>query len=241
MKIFCKDWFQCHSGELKRLDTGLLEHIHTIWALHSNNNIFPSVKLWQEWKFGLLSFQFLNFKCRCLEQFSFSYFLSNQIFANDPWIRCSYDDERQTVSVQGEGWPPAIVTAVILCFTIPCRGWERFGEGVRHGRRVWGLRAAQHKSGWITGSWRPALTPLSALWWKKSLLVVLATFYKLDQCCEPCINHLDMKTSCFYPFRMVSENGVLNQFRSVHGVSWLRPVREPSWLACFVLYELGEK
>ena len=107
--------------------------------------------------------------------------------------------------------------------------------------RLGGLRAAQHESVWIAGSWRPALTPLSALWWKKSLPVVLATFYKLDQCCEPCINHLDMKTSCFYPFRMVSENGVLNQFQSVHGVSWLRPVREPSWLACFVLYELAGK
>ena len=84
--------------------------------------------------------------------FHFLIFSQTRFFANDPWIRCSYDDERQTASVQGEGWPPAIVTAVILCFTIPCRGWERFGEGVRHGRRVWGLRAAQDESVWIAGS-----------------------------------------------------------------------------------------
>ena len=60
---------------------------------------------------------------------------------------------------------------------------------------------------------------------KKSLLVVLATFYKLDQCCEPCINHPDMKTSCFHAFRMVCVNWRINQFKSVHGVFWLRPVR----------------
>ena len=44
--------------------------------------------------------------------------------------------------------------------------------------RVGGLRAAQHESVWIAGSWRPDLTPLSAFLWKKSLLVVLATFNK---------------------------------------------------------------
>ena len=156
-------------------------------------------------------FFYVSISAGAWKSFHVLIFSQTRFFANDPWIKCSDDDERQAASVQGQGWPPAIVNAVILCFTI-CRGWARFGEGVRHGRRVWGLRAAQHKSGWITGSWRPALTPLSALWWKKSLLVVLATFNKLDQCCEPCINHPDMKTSCFHAFRMVYVNWQFNQF-----------------------------
>ena len=91
------------------------------------------------------------------------------------------------------------------------------GRGlVRASGTVGGLRAAPFGSPVVDARlWRLS----DALWWKKSLLVVLATFYKLDQCCEPCINHSDKKTSCFHAFRIVSENRLLNQFQSVHGVS----------------------
>ena len=82
LKSFCKDWFQCHSGELKRLDTGLLKHIRTIWAFHSYNNIFPSVKHWQKLKLSLLMFQFRISTAGAWNSFHFLIFSQPRFFTN---------------------------------------------------------------------------------------------------------------------------------------------------------------
>ena len=76
------------------------------------------------------------------------------------------------------------------------RGCGRFGDC------VWqtdsglseGWTSAQRESVWIAGCCYTVLTIPSALWWKKNLLLLLATFRKLDQWCELWSKHPEKKT-----------------------------------------------